>query len=84
MREITLNIPLSKYRFPLPLEYPYSSKIISNVTSIINMLHACRVIIVAPENSDELLKYSDRFRSNPMSPIYSGDIVNPVAIKKKT
>ena len=84
MREITLNIPLSKYRFPLPLEYPYSSKIISNVTSIINMLHACRVIIVAPENSDELLKYSDRFRSNPMSPIYSGDNVNPVAIKKKT
>ena len=46
------------------------------------MLHACRLIIVAPENSDELLKYSDRFRSNPMSPVYSGDNVNPVAIKK--
>ena len=45
------------------------------------MLHACRLIIVAPENSDELLKYSDRFRSNPMSPVYSGDNVNPVAIK---
>ena len=45
------------------------------------MLHACRLIIVAPENSDELLKYSDRFWSNPMSPAYSGDIVNPVAIK---
>ena len=78
-----MDIPLSKYRFPLPLEYfPYSSKIISNITSIINMLHACRLIVVAPENSDELLKYCDRFRSNPMSPIYSGDNVNPVAIEK--
>ena len=46
------------------------------------MLHAFHLIIVAPENSNELLKLSDRFRSNSMRPIYSGDNVNPVAIKK--
>ena len=46
------------------------------------MLHACRLIIVVLENSDELLKYSDQFRNNPMSPIYSGDNINRVAIKK--
>ena len=47
------------------------------------MLHACHLIIVAPENSNELLKLSDRFRSNPMRPIDSGDNVNPIAIKEK-
>ena len=47
------------------------------------MLHACHLIIIAPENSSELLKLSNSFQSNPMSPIYAGDNVNPVAIKRK-